>query len=749
MKRKAVGGAVRKGFASAAALLVLAILVGGSVSYYAYLSNPNPVIEDKLPTFDSCTSIASTFRDAQQKAGNYYFNMRGGVQTLGAPMATDAEAGASKSANAAGVTYSDTNVQVAGVDEADIVKTDGEYIYTVTSGSNYGYVLFEKGYAPETRNSTLVIARGYPADQASVLSQADLGDFYPQEMFIQDNYVLIFGSTSKQIPYDRPLPTEPPGAESGSGSSGSSSGAAGVAEPSAAPPSIPDTVDTDAAKRMIAPEYYPPYRYLQLSTVRIYDVSDKASPSLVRSVDFEGNYLSSRKIGSDVYFVVNSYPDYWIMERTMAGAATDATLAGLLPAYRDRSGSEVSEDTEFSSTSSCNEVAYFEPVNPQNFITIASISLDDPQAEVVKEVIMGSGESVYASASSLYIAETNYPYWYAYDEAAIQPTEKTLVHKFSLEGGQITHVGQMEAPGHVLNQFSMDEYDGHFRIATTVGQTWSFRGEATTPSRNNVYVFGSDMQMTGKLEDVAPGETIYSARFMGGRGYLVTFKKIDPFFVLDLSDHSNPRILGKLKIPGYSDYLHPYDENHVIGIGKEAVDAESEEGMPSDFAWYQGVKMAVFDVTDVANPVEMHKVVIGDRGTDSYALHDHKAFLFDREKNLLVVPILLAEMTDAQKQATGGQGWEYGEYKFQGAYVYDLTLENGFQFKGRITHYDSDEPFLKSGYYYFDDNYSVKRSLYIGDVLYTVSGMKIKLNSLADLAELKELAFGQPSPASE
>jgi inhibitor of cysteine peptidase len=683
-----------KGFTAVTAFLIIALVVGGVVSYYAYKTNPVPL--SNVPRFSSCSGITATFKDAQQKANLFYMTRGGFAQTLGgvAPMMT-AESAAKDSANGAGVAYSETNIQVAGVDEADIVKTDGEYIYTLPSQGYYG------------TNSTLVIAKAYPADDAAILSETDLGEFYPQEIFIHNSKVLIFGSTSRQIPIEG----EEPVVQSGS----------------------------SAAEKMIAPDYYP-YRYTSFATVQIWDVSDKTNPSLIRSVDFEGSYVSSRKIGPDVYFIVNSYPQYWVMEK-FQNAPPEQTGQEIIPLYRDRKLAEVGEDTNYTQTCGCDDVAYFEPVNPQNFITVASISMENPELEVKKEVIIGSGQNIYASLSNLYIAEQNYPFWLSEGE---EPQEKTIIHKFSLSNGAISYVGKMEAPGHILNQFSMDEYDSHFRIATTVGRL--FRGsmgvQGTTS--NNIYIFADDLSMSGKIENIAPGESIYSARFMGARGYLVTFKKIDPFFVLDLSDHANPKILGKLKIPGYSDYLHPYDENHIIGIGKEAVDAESQEGMPSDFAWYQGVKIALFDVTDVANPVEMHKVVIGDRGTDSYALQDHKAFLFDREKNLLVVPILLAELTDAQKQETQKEGWwpPYGEYVYQGAYVYDLTLENGFVLKGRITHYDAnDQTFMKSGYYYYGDQYSVKRSLYIGDVLYTVSGKKIKLNALSDLTELKELVF--------
>ncbi len=210
----------------------------------------------------------------------------------------------------------------------------------------------------------------------------------------------------------------------------------------------------------------------------------------------------------------------------------------------------------------------------------------------------------------------------------------------------------------------------------------------------------------------------------------MTFKKVDPLFVIDLSDPENPNVLGKLKIPGYSDYLHPYDENHIIGIGKDTVEAEDslKEGRNLDFAWYQGVKMAIFDVSDVENPIELHKVIIGDRGTQSEALHNHKAFLFDREKELLVLPITLAEIPEERKnQEVSWGGVPYGDYTFQGAYVYNINLKDGFELRGRVTHYEPEEVAQKSGYYFSGDR-NVQRALYMGDVLYTFSQKIIKAN---------------------
>jgi uncharacterized secreted protein with C-terminal beta-propeller domain len=228
---------------------------------------------------------------------------------------------------------------------------------------------------------------------------------------------------------------------------------------------------------------------------------------------------------------------------------------------------------------------------------------------------------------------------------------------------------------------------------------------------------------------------------MGSRCYLVTFKKIDPLFVIDLTNPGEPKVLGELKITGYSDYLHPYDENHVIGIGKEAVAAE--EG---DFAWYQGVKVSLFDVSDVANPKEIAKYEIGDRGTDSPVLYDHKAFLFDRSKNLLVLPVSVAEI-DASQYPSGVPSWAYGESVWQGAYVFDISLERGLELKGRITHCSnkmlsagsSSAPW--SSYFDAETFYqcSIERSLYIGNVLYTISDQQIGMNDLETLAEIGEI----------
>jgi len=553
--------------------------------------------------------------------------------------------------------FSETNIQVQGVDEADIIKTDGEYIYAIA-------------------DSKLIVAKVYPSENAEILSEIELSDFRGSEIFIEDDRLIVFGN------YYEEINREP--------------------EPS-------------AESAIFDEDYYP--SSTRLVGVKLYDISDKENPELLRKVDFEGSYVTSRKINSEVYFVVNSYPNHY---------TENPDCEEIVPMYRE-------DDGNMEPIVACTEVGYIEPIQAQSFITIASISISDEDKGVEKEVIVGSGQNVYASLENLYVAQTNWPvhgFRGLIDETA--SVQKTIITKFSLDNGKIEFAGSGEVKGHILNQFSMDEYEGNFRIATTLGDSWN-SGEL---SKNAVYVLDNELNIVGELEDLAPGERIYSVRFMGGRGYVVTFKKVDPLFVIDLSDAENPNVLGKLKIPGYSDYLHPYDENHLIGIGKEAVGAENTQtGKQLDFAWYQGMKMAIFDVSDVSNPKELHTVTIGDRGTNSEALRNHKAFLFDKKKNLLVLPITLAEIKGEKTTAN-----QYGEYTYQGAYVYDLTLKNGFKLKGRVTHYDDDQTFKKSGYYFRGD-YSVKRNLYIDDVLYTLSDSRLQLNQLSDLALVKKLDF--------
>ena len=363
------------------------------------------------------------------------------------------------------------------------------------------------------------------------------------------------------------------------------------------------------------------------------------------------------------------------------------------------------------------------------------------------QTYLGSGENIYVSNENLYVAVTNYNYdaiTYKNDiviskeaKIAVDPgyrdRRETDIYKFSLNGNKMTYLSKGSVPGLILNQFSMDENSGYFRIATTTGEVW---GTGEDASGNNLYILDDTMNISGKIEGIAKGEKIYSVRFMGDRGYIVTFKTVDPLFVIDLKDPTKPKILGALKIPGYSDYLHPYDENHIIGFGKDTIETSSG-------GFYMGMKVALFDVSDVSNPKQKFSEVIGDRGTDSELLRNHKALLFSKEKNLLAFPVTVAETRGKDDSALNEWGVpEYGEFSFQGAYVYNLDPEKGFTLKGKITHI-SDEEYLKAGNYFYDSNKLVERILYINDTLYTLSKGMYKANSLDDLSDKGTLEIPQ------
>lgn len=438
--------------------------------------------------------------------------------------------------------------------------------------------------------------------------------------------------------------------------------------------------------------------YTDTSTyAKIYDVSNRSQPELLKTYTTSGSYFNSRMIGEYVYLVAST-PAYYITYITeiLPGLTIDNIN---LPKIQSNGKSEDVAATEvyYSNTTD----------NSYMFTTIVAISIQNATEEPNHKTIMTGGASaMYVSMNNIYIS---YP-----------AADKTSLYRIHVEDSTITPQAQGEVPGSILNQFSMDEYNNYFRVATT---TW------TETQKNNVYVLNMNLTMVGNLTDLAPGEHIYSARFMGNKCYLVTFVSIDPLFVIDLSDPTNPIVLGELKIPGYSDYLHPYDENHLIGVGKHTV--EADQGF---FAWYQGVKIALFDVSNVSNPTQIANYTIGDRGSDSPVLRDHKAFLFDRQRNLLVIPALVAQI-DPSEYPGEIPDYAYGEPVWQGALVFNVTLEEGFRLRGGVTHIEN--PADKT-----DWNHYVQRSLYIEDTLYTVSNVKVKMNSLQDLTFIKEIAVG-------
>ncbi len=539
--------------------------------------------------------------------------------------------------------YSTTNIQVAGVDEADTTKTDGSYIYTASNDYSTG--------------NFICIVKADPNDPAVVAKIRLENETYLAGMFIsQDSAKLIVIGSQYQV-YALDV-------ADGRGSS------------------------------LGMPSIYP-YNNEVKTFVNVYDITDKANPILARNFTLSGSYFNSRMIGDYIYAIVSQ------------SAYVYENVVSLPTVY------SASEPTEIPAT----KIYYSDAANytyaDSNYFTFTSfygLNLRDLSQELTNmTVLMGGASTMYVSIENMYIT---YPTW--------NEGQSTSIYRVSIDNGNLTFQAKGSVEGSVLNQYSMDEFNGYFRLATT---NWK------DTTQNSVFVLDIDLKTVGALElkNAEVRETIQSTRFIGNKAYVVTFEQKDPFFVLDMSNPALPKVAGKLEIPGYSSYLHPYDENHIIGLGMEN----------------STVKLSLFDVTNVNAPEEIARYIVEGDYSYSQALNEPKAFLFDKAKQLLVIPVSITQYgvvsgggavppraTDASTSASLAQGgyWD-------GAYVFRLTVENGFELRGGITHQSS----TTQQYWYGDYNMMVNRALYIGNILYTVSNAEVKLNTLTDLTQIAEV----------
>lgn len=445
----------------------------------------------------------------------------------------------------------------------------------------------------------------------------------------------------------------------------------------------------------------------------IYDLTDKKNPKSVRVIEQDGYYFDSRKKGTELHVLTSSY---------LYGAAP------ILPLYRDEITGESQKEVL------AEKIMIFPGCYSSSLVTISSIDVNKSEEAKITS-FMGNQDNVYMSENNLYLSYRQFKYYPLMRQVQLttkltpnvmpeiypsyeRDTTKTTIKKFSVNGTQIDYKAEAEINGWILNQFSMDEKDGYFRVAYTTDDMDYKRGSSLS-------IFDSEMKRVGSVENIAPGEKIHSVRFMGNKAYMVTFKNIDPFFVLDLKNPTSPKILGYLKIPGVSEYLHPYDENTIIGFGKDTINNKK------DTAFYLGMKISLFDVTDVNNPIEKYVEKIGDRGTESEILNDHKALLYDGKRGIMGFPITVTQVKGAKMNDEFGFP-NYGDPIFQGAYLYDVTKDQ-LKIKGKITHIKNFDP-----YNYSYDN-QITRMIYIGDTVYTLSNnmiMATDMNSMKTLATL-------------
>lgn len=597
------------------AIIMAIVLPNKSMAPINEVTDEQTKISQELPKVENFKNLYAMLKARDTK--RYYIDDMLSVDSI-----TNANSKNETATNEVANDYSKTNTQVQGVDEADIVKTDGTYIYYLT-------------------NEKLTIINTENASQMKEMSTIKFDEtFTPEEIFLNNDKIIVIG---KRYEYDK----------------------------------------TERKIGIDEDFLYPNYMDKTYTSAKLYNVKDKTNPTLERTVEVEGDYLTARMIGSNVYIASNKYMYYAYICNTYK--STELNEDDFKPHYLDTATSNETKSINFD----C--IYYIPEFEDTNYLNIVAFNITNNQ-EANVESYLGAGEEIYASKENLYVTKTKYDY-----ERKNKTSITTEIYKFNLNNANCTFAKAGDVPGSVLNQFSMDECNGYFRIATTDSTSWN--SESNT---NNLYVLNENLETIGKIEGLAKGERIYSVRFMGNRAYMVTFVETDPLFVIDLSNPTTPTVLGELKIPGYSKYLHPYDETHLIGIGE---DTEVVNYGYGDRVVTNGMKMVMFDVTDPNNPQELYNVKIGEKGTYSELLYNHKALLFSKEKNIIAFPI---SITDNDYKVT-----------FQGAIVYGVSLEKGFELKTKISNSATD----------YDRYYSrnrVERIIYIKDTLFTLSNGLIK-----------------------
>ena len=553
--------------------------------------------------------------------------------------------------------YSTTNNQVENVDEADITKTDGDYIYSLSEN---------KVIITDVRDEAQI-------KKVAEIEQTDSNTF-PTELILYQNKLIIISEKLKSTS-----------------------------------------------------SYF--YNNNNKTIVSIYDISNKEQPKEIKNYQLEQAYYTSRCIDGKLYVIAS-------------GSLREENDE--IVTYYYENGKQI--DPGYGSIKRIKDI----DTDCQTILSMQNLNQIEQPVKVNSYLM--NVENAYVSENNIYLLEEKYegynnvpkissifgwkgilgafPQEYNRDE---QIGTYTNIYKFNLlEDGSIQYDKKAKEKGQTINQFSIDEYEGNLRIAL-------YDSEGS-----RIAIFNNEMKKIGETPKLAEGEKMYSSRFLGNKAYLVTYKTVDPLFVVDLSNPRDPQVLGELKIPGYSTYLHPYDENHLIGIGmqtEEKVNRNSSGRIISTSSVITGMKMALFDVTDVNNPIQISDTIIGDSRTTSAILTNHKALLFSKEKELLAIPVnnytedFEVENTSNNYESIVNSYTDYKkDYVSEGYFVYNINLTNGFTLKGTITHEKTE-----SKYAYYNNASRLLRGLYIDDNLYTVSEDYIKVNKLNDLQEISQL----------
>ncbi|MHC4797313.1 MAG: beta-propeller domain-containing protein [Planctomycetota bacterium] len=438
--------------------------------------------------------------------------------------------------------------------------------------------------------------------------------------------------------------------------------------------------------------------------VTVIDVTDPAKPTVKSTVKFEGSLADSRMIDGQMYLIMTTTP-------RLPANITPETLQNMsldqwIPDYE-----KTSADGSVTAGDIVDWQSFYRPEYPDGYgiTTVVTLDVNNPDNGFHSTAVSADAGTIYATTEALYVTDTEYSYTgFAYNE-------DTIIHKFGFTENGTEYLASGIVPGRPLNQYSLGEHNDNLRIATTVrNSSLNSNGQD-----NRVYVLAvseTKLEIIGKIENIAPGESIYAARFIGNRGFLVTFKKVDPLFTIDFTDPYNPKLIGELKVPGYSDHIQLLDENHLLTIGKDALDVGS-------FAWFQGVQLSIFDVTDFGNPQLLHKEIIGSRGTHSEANDNPKAFNYYATLGVLAFPIDLYEGDTS--------GSQYGQHSFNGLYVYDVSVDNGFILLGRIATTDNQ---TQNGCFW--GYYGYTRGVFIDQTVYAVSEIGVKAAPLDNIQNI-------------
>jgi len=625
--------------------------------------------------------------------------------------------------------YSTTTIQEEGVDEADVVKTDGQYLYVLTNDRYWG------------DSATLHIVGAVPANDLQLLGGFNLDGWgndlylvgdrvvalssrieYPQGDADVDLEQFIFG-----VFLDAVLGTADAGAEADDTDSDN----------------LLDELTTILEALFPRPE----------TVVTVIDVADRSSPTLVSQTAFQGDLVSSRMIDGVLRLVVASYPDHYysVLPLGMPQTGELLGLMGLDTLLPDFERTDASGEVTGGNIAEWD--AFFRPGDPDGFGVTTVITLDTATPDTFDAVgIVAQPGLIYASTEALYFTDTDY----YFDFRRVD----TDIYKFAFEPDTVTLVGSATVPGRILNQYSMGEYDGYLRVATTTDDLFVWETGEAVPSSNAVYVLGEEdgkLAIVGSIEDLGVGEEIQSARFIGTRGYVVTFERIDPLFTLDLREPTDPQVAGELKVPGYSTFIVPMDQDHLLTVGVY-VD-------PEGWGWSEGVQLSIFDVSDLTDPLQIQNVVIGGSETYSEATWNPKAFTYFAAEGLVALPIehygyddwgweVDVETSGTDEGTDGGEGTasssdtrqtptppadEIGD--FRGLFVYGVSVEGGFDYLGRLSTDLAGEGFWSR----WPD---FTRGVFIEDHVYAVTNLGVvssALDSVDTVVGQVELPFDDES----